>query len=120
MHARVMTVQIRHGKVGGAIQIYRDVVLPLLEGQRGFCGAKLLTDPKTGRGLLLTWWVNEAAMRAVEARGVFHEETACFQPVLGAPPSGECFEVSVSRSGPGGGGHLPPDEEGPLASVPGE
>lgn len=36
-------------------------------------------------------------MHAVEARGVFHEEMARFQPVLGSPPSRECFEVSVMR-----------------------
>ncbi len=38
-------------------------------------------------------------MHAVEARGVFHEEIARFQPVLGSPPSRECFEVSVSGKG---------------------
>lgn len=35
MHARVVTVLIRPGKVGGAVLIYRDVVLPLLEEQPG-------------------------------------------------------------------------------------
>ncbi len=97
MHARIVTIQIRHGKMSGAIRIYRDLVLPLMVGQSGFLGARLLTNPSSGQGLLVTLWESEADMRAVEARGVFHEEIACFQPVLGAPPSREDYEVSVSR-----------------------
>ncbi|GMA14165.1 hypothetical protein E5F05_02965 (plasmid) [Deinococcus metallilatus] len=96
MHARVVTVQIRPGKMSGAVLIYRDAVLPLLERQKGFSGARLLTDLSTGRGLLLTLWESEADMRAVEASGVFQEEIARFQPVLGAPPSRDYYEVSVS------------------------
>ncbi|WP_102126510.1 antibiotic biosynthesis monooxygenase family protein [Deinococcus planocerae] len=105
MHARVVTVQIRPAKMRGAVLIYREVVLPLLQAQPGLCEARLLTDEHTGRGLLVTLWANEAAMQAVEARGVFHEEIAHFQPVLGSPPSRECYEVSVSAGGHGGGSH---------------
>ncbi|WP_216320623.1 antibiotic biosynthesis monooxygenase family protein [Deinococcus aestuarii] len=96
MHARIVTVQIRPGKMSGAVSIYRDLVLPLLRAQPGFCEARLLTDARTGRGLLLTLWASEAEMHAAEARGVFHEEIARFQPVLGAPPSREDYEVSVT------------------------
>ncbi|WP_019586213.1 antibiotic biosynthesis monooxygenase family protein [Deinococcus apachensis] len=96
MHARIVTVQIRPGKMSGAVLIYRDVVAPLLARQPGFAGARLLTDARSGRGVLLTLWESEAALQAAEASGLFQEEIARFQPVLGAPPSGEDYEVSVT------------------------
>lgn len=54
MHARVVTVQVRPGKTGGAVAISRDLVLPRLQEQPGWCEARLLTDDRTGRGLLVT------------------------------------------------------------------
>lgn len=96
MHARVVTVQIRPGKLPGAVQIYRDSVAPALAGLPGFAGGRLLTDPITGKGLMLTLWESEADLRALEASGWFQEEVARFQAVLGAPPSREDYEVSVT------------------------
>lgn len=96
MHARVVTVQIRPGKLQGAIGIYRDVVAPVLEQLPGFAGGRLLTDAATGKGLMLTLWESEADLRALEASGWFQEEVARFQAVLCAPPSREDYEVSVT------------------------
>lgn len=96
MYARVVTVQIRPGKLAGAVHIYRDVVAPALAGLHGFAGGRLLTDAATGKGLMLTLWESEADLRALEASGWFQEEVARFQAVLGAPPSREDYEVSVT------------------------
>lgn len=115
MHARVVTVLIRPGKGDGAVLIYRDLVLPLLAGQRGLCEARFLTEKSTGRGLLQTLWASAATMRAAEARGVFHEELAYLRPVLGSPPSRECYEVSVS----GKGGRAAPTGRGKAAQTRG-
>lgn len=96
MHARVVTFQIRPGKMEGAIGIYRDLVAPALMRLHGFAGGSLLTDPVSGKGVMLTLWEREADLRALEASGWFQEEVARFQAVLGAPPSREHYEVSVT------------------------
>ena len=95
MHARGVTVQIRPGKLGGTIGISRDVVAPALARRPGFAGRRL-TDPATGRGVMLTLWESEADLRALEASGWFQEEVARFQAVLGAQPSREDSDVSVT------------------------
>ena len=96
MHAHVVTIQIRPGKLDGAIAIYRDAVVPSLRKQKGFRGARLLTDPVSGKGLMETLWETEADLTATEASGRFQEEVARFQPVLGAPATREHYEVSVT------------------------
>ena len=50
----------------------------------------------SGKGVMLTLWESEADLRALEASGWFQEEVARFQAVLGAPPSREEYEVSVT------------------------
>ena len=96
MHARVVAIQIRPGKMDGAVAIYRDSVVPSLKECKGLGGAHLFTDPVSGKGLMLTLWESEADLRAVEASGWFREEIARFQAVLGSPPSREHYEVSVT------------------------
>lgn len=95
MHARVVTVMVRSGRTEGVIEIFRDALVPLLRAQPGFCGARLLTDADSGKGLMVTLWDSEAQLRASEASGFFREQLARFQPVLSAPPSAERYEVSV-------------------------
>lgn len=101
MYTRVVTFQFRPGKLAGAVQIHRDLVVPALAAQPGFGGARLLTDPASGKGLMLTFWERRADLAAVEASGLFQEQLAQFQPVLGAPVVRESYEVSAT-AGAGG------------------
>lgn len=96
MYARVVTVMIRPGKTEGMIEIFRDVLIPALLQQEGFCEARLLTDAESGRGVMITHWKSETQLRANEASGWFREQLARFQPVLSAPPSAERYEVNVT------------------------
>jgi heme-degrading monooxygenase HmoA len=96
VHAKVVTIQIRPGKLEGAMAIYRDAVLPALSEQRGFRGTQLLTDATSGKGLMLTLWETEADMTALEVSGAFQVLLAKFQSVLGAPATREHYEVSLT------------------------
>ncbi len=95
MYTRVVTVQIRQGKTEATVEIFRDALLPALREQEGFCGAHLLTDAGSGKGLMITLWESEAQMRANEASGFFREQLTRFGPVLSAPASAERYEVNV-------------------------
>lgn len=97
MHARVVTVQIRQGKTEGMVEIFRDALLPALRDQKGFCGARLMTDADSGQGLMITLWESADVMRANEASGFFREQLARFGPVLSAPPSAQRYEVNVTE-----------------------
>ena len=101
MHAKVIEVQIRPGKMEGTIDIFRDTFGASSTQERGLFSAQLLTDSGTGRVLMLLVWENASDLTAVEARGYFQALIARFEPVLAAPAHTGRYEVSVLPQ-PGG------------------
>ena len=99
MHAKVIEIQIRPGKMEGAIEIFRHTVDTILMPHHGLVDAQLLTNVCTGRALMITLWAHANDLAMVEARGHFQAQIERFQPVLGAPVHIEQYEVSVSPSG---------------------
>ena len=64
MHARVTTIKGPPESVDQATQVVRDQVLPRARELPGFKGILSLGDRETGRGLSVTLWESEEAMRA--------------------------------------------------------
>ncbi len=94
MHANLVTAQFQPGKIGEAVRIFRDSVVPALKQQPGFKGAFLLTDPNTQKGIASTWWETEADLKAA-LTSVFPEQIAQFAQVFAEPPTREAYEVGI-------------------------
>ena len=95
MQARTLTTQLKPGKTGEAIQIFRDSVVPVAREQKGFKGVLLLTDSTKDTAMVVTLWETEADMKAGETSGYFQEQLAKFAQVLAGPPARDVYEISL-------------------------
>jgi heme-degrading monooxygenase HmoA len=71
-YTRVVRLKGDPNKVDEAIKLWTQDILPLLKKQKGFIGATLLGNRKTGDGLSVSYWETEATMK--EARGQVRPE----------------------------------------------
>lgn len=67
MFVRVTTTQGTPDKADETIRVIKDVVLPAATAMAGFKGGVWLGDRASGKGLAVTFFESEAAMRATEA-----------------------------------------------------
>jgi len=95
MFARLSVVQVSIEKVNEAIKIYEESVIPAAKSQKGFRGAYLLADRKTGKGIGMTLWENEQDATANEQSGYYQEQLNKFKDISTAPPVREGYEVVV-------------------------
>jgi heme-degrading monooxygenase HmoA len=95
MFARVTNSQIKVDKLDEAIKIVKENVLTVAKSQKGYRGAYLLTDSKTGKGLIISLWDTEEDAIANEESGYYQEQVAKFKDIFAAPPVREGYEVSV-------------------------
>ena len=95
MLARVTIVQVDLNKFDETIGIYRDSVIPAAKSQKGYRGAYLLTDRKTGKGISITLWDSEEDAIANEQSGYYQEQLGKFKDFFTAPPVREGYEVSI-------------------------
>jgi len=97
MHARMVIVQLTPGRADQAITLFKGSVLPAAQAQRGFKGAFLLTDRRTGKFVSLSLWETEADLNASEESGYYQEQIAKFAGVgvFAGAPVRETYEVSV-------------------------
>ena len=77
--------------------IFNESVLPAERQQGGFRGGLLLTEPATGKAVLVSLWESEADLHAGETSGYYVEQIAKLAGVglFAGPPVRETFEVSV-------------------------
>lgn len=71
-YCRVVRTRNEPGKVDDSISAWTQDVLPVLKKQKGFAGATLTGNRKTGDGLTITFWLSEAEMKL--ARGQVRPE----------------------------------------------
>jgi heme-degrading monooxygenase HmoA len=71
-YARVVRTTNDPGKIDENIKNWTQGILPVLKKQKGFLGASLTGNRKTGNGLTVTYWESETAMK--EARGQVRPE----------------------------------------------
>ena len=95
MFARLTIVQVKIDKMDETIKIYEDSVVSAAKSQKGFQGAYLLTDRKTGKGISCTLWDSEEDSVANEQSGYYQEQIAKFKDFFTAPPVQEGYEVAV-------------------------
>lgn len=66
MFARVSTYQGPPDRIGEAIRIGREQVMPAAAKLAGYRGAYLLVDRKSGKSISVTLWESETDLRASE------------------------------------------------------
>ena len=95
MFARLTTTQIKIDKIDEAIKICEESVVPAAKSQKGYRGAYLLTDRKTGKGVSISLWDREEDAIANEQSGYYKEQVGKFKGFFTAPPVREGYEVSL-------------------------
>ena len=95
MFARLTTIKVKIDKIDEAIKLYDKSVVPAARTQKGYCGAYLLTDRKTGNGISITLWDSEKDALANEENRYYQEQVVKFLDFFMAPPVREGYEVSV-------------------------
>jgi heme-degrading monooxygenase HmoA len=81
--------------VGEAVRIYQELVVPAAKEERGFKGALMLTDSKTGEGVSISLWESEEDMYASEASGFYHRKLDELDALFISTPVRKHYEVSV-------------------------
>ena len=95
MFARLTIVQINPEKTEEVRKIYEEGVIPAAKSQKGYCGAYLLSDGKTGKGISITLWDSEEDASANEQTGYYQEQVGRFKDFFTAPPVREGYEIIV-------------------------
>lgn len=95
MFARLTIMQIDMEKIDEAIKLYKKSVIPAAKEQKGFRGAYLLADRKTGKGISITFWRNEEDAIANEKSRYYQEQLVKFVPFFTSAPIREGYEVSL-------------------------
>jgi len=95
MFARLTIVQVKIDKLDETMKIFEESVIPAAKSQKGYRGAYLLTDRKTGKGISLTFWNTEKNAIANEKSGYYQEQLNKFKGLFTAPPVREGYEVSL-------------------------
>ena len=95
MFARFTIVQVNVDTVDEVIKLYEDSVVPAAKSQKGYRGAYLFTDRKTGKGYSISLWDSEEDAIANEQSGYYKEQVGKFAEYFTAPPVQESYEVSV-------------------------
>ena len=95
MFARLTIVPVKMDKLDETIKIYKESIVPAAKSQKGYRGAYLLTDRKTGKGVSITLWESEEDAIANEQSGYYQEQVSKLKEFFTAPPVREGYEVSV-------------------------
>ncbi|MCA1588127.1 MAG: antibiotic biosynthesis monooxygenase [Chloroflexi bacterium] len=95
MFARQSTLKGSPDQIDTGIQVFNEQILPAARQLKGFAGAQLLTDRKSGKVVGITYWETEEAMRNSEAKGNELRRTAATQLKATGEPLVERFEVAV-------------------------
>ena len=95
MHARVVTNQLKPGKMDEWVTIVRDSIVPAARQQKGFKGFVMLKDPNTNKGIGYSMWETEVDLKASETNSFYQEQIAKLSGVLAMPPVREIYELIV-------------------------
>src|ERR1700730_6601407 len=69
MWARTGTISFSPENTDDVINHVRETVIPMYEGQAGYKGFRLLIDHSNGKGLGVSYWDSEDAMRDTDSIG---------------------------------------------------
>ncbi len=93
MFARLTITRISPDRVDELVKRYKESVIPAAKQQKGYKGAQVLMDRKTGNGMAITFWESEEDAVANEKNRYYQEQVAKFITFFKKPPIREGYEV---------------------------
>ena len=95
MFARLTIFQVKTDKLDETIMSWKERDIPEHKSEKGYRGAYLLTDRKTGKGVSLTLWDSEEDVITDEQSGLYQKQKDRYKDVFTAPTVREGYEVSA-------------------------
>ena len=95
MFARLTMVEGDPDRLDAGTKMFKEQVLPAIQGVAGYKGAMLLADRSSGKGIGMSWWETEEA-REAGGKAVDAARTATVEEMGGTVPPVDHFEVLVS------------------------
>jgi heme-degrading monooxygenase HmoA len=95
MHARISSLQMEPSRIDDAVSGLKERDLPEFEQIDGFKGFTLMVDRQSGKGVGVSFWESEEAMKASEEQVKGARERAAEAGGASAEPQVERFEVVI-------------------------
>ncbi len=94
MHARLITMHLKHGNAEELTGLYQESILPVLSQQRGFIETNFGID-KNGKAIAFVVFESEADALLSEENGYLGEQIAKASPFLDYQPIVDYFNLLV-------------------------
>ena len=95
MYTRVSTIQGPTDRIDEGIDTMREIILPAVKQIDGFKGVLNLIDRQTGRGLVVTLWETEEALKTSEEQANQLRRQAAESIGATSEPTVERYEVAM-------------------------
>ena len=95
MYARMTILQVQPENLEKGIKLFRRSVVPEAKKQKGYRGACLMSDPKSGKGIVVTFWRSEKDAVANEESRYYQEQLVKALQYLSGPPIREGYTVNL-------------------------
>lgn len=96
MYARLSTLQFEPEKLNDVLKIVEESVLPAAKEQAGNRGFTVMSDPETGKVVVISMWESEDDMERGESSGYYRDQISKISDSLTGPPAREAFEVNIN------------------------
>lgn len=95
MFARLVSGQASIDSVNEAIRIWKEKDIPLMKNVKGYRGAYLLTDRKTGKAISITFWDSEEDAIADERSSLHRKQVNMYKDSIPGEYAYQHYEVSA-------------------------
>jgi len=93
MFARLVSAQARSDKLDEVVRIWKEKDIPLMKPVKGYRGAYLLTDRKTGIGMSMTLWDSEEDAIADEQSALHRKQLDMYKGLFTGEIAHQRYEV---------------------------
>jgi heme-degrading monooxygenase HmoA len=94
MYARVTNIRFPPEMKAEVSSVVQGLA-PILRRQRGFEGLQVLSNPRTGEGIIVTVWETESDAETSEATSSYIGQMSMMSSFLHEPLVSKTYEVSV-------------------------
>ena len=95
MFARLTILRISPDRIDEFAKRFKEGVIPAAKSQKGYHGARVFMNRKTGNGVAITLWKSEEDAVANEKNRYYQEQVAKFITFYKTPPIREGYEVVI-------------------------
>jgi heme-degrading monooxygenase HmoA len=95
MFARLVSAQVKGGKLDEVIRIWKEEDIPLMKSVKGYQGAYLFTNHKTSNAISMTLWDTEEDAIADERSALHSKQLDMFKGLMTGEPVAHRYEISA-------------------------